>query len=73
MSEQPPFPGAAAIAAATSLHETLKAANPSLERESALCATCQAAIGQSNWSTGQHWSTGQSQQSTLIKTEKMVK
>ena len=36
-------------------------------------ATCQAAIGQSNWSTGQHWSTGQSQQSTLVKTAKMVK
>ena len=35
-------------------------ANPSLERESALCATCQAAIGQSNWSTSQLWSTGQS-------------
>ena len=29
-----------AVAAPTSLHETLNAANPSLERESALCATC---------------------------------
>jgi len=34
---------------------------------------CQAAIGQSNWSTGQHWSTGKIQQSTLVKTAKMVK
>jgi len=42
-----------------------------LEREHSV--TCQAAIGQSNWSTGQHWSTGQSQQSTLGKTAKMVK
>jgi len=42
-----------------------------LEREHS--ATCQAAIGQSNWSTGQHWSNGQSQQSTLVKTAKMVK
>jgi len=34
------------------------AANPSLERESALYTTCQAVIGQSNWSTGQlvNWS-----------------
>ena len=56
MLEQPPFAGAAAIAAATSLHETLNAANPSLERESALCATCQAAIGQSKWSTLVNWS-----------------
>jgi len=38
-----------------------------------LCATCQAAIGQSNWSAGQLWSNGQSQQSTLVKTAKMVK
>jgi len=44
-----------------------------LERESALCATCQHLIGQSNWSTGQLWSTGQSQQSTLVKTANMVK
>jgi len=36
-------------------------------------ATCQATIGQSNWSTGQLWSNGQSQQSTLVKTAKMVK
>jgi len=34
-----------AIAVATSLHETLNAANPNLERESALCATCQYLIG----------------------------
>ncbi|QCD78652.1 hypothetical protein DEO72_LG1g2288 [Vigna unguiculata] len=33
-------------------------------------ATCQHLIGQSNWS---NWSTGQSQQSTLVKTAKMVK
>ncbi|QCE00037.1 hypothetical protein DEO72_LG7g1323 [Vigna unguiculata] len=31
--------------------------------ERVLCATCQRLIGQSNWSTGQLWSTGQSQQS----------
>jgi len=73
MSEQLPFAGAAAIAAATSLHETLNAANPSLKRESALYAMCQHLVGQSNWSTGQLWSTGQSQQSTLVKTAKMVK
>jgi len=36
-------------------------------------ATCQHLIGQSNWSTGQLWSTGQSQQSTLVKTANMVK
>jgi len=46
--------------------------NPN-SRERKCTATCQAAIGQSNWSTGQHWSTGQSQQSTLVKTAKMVK
>jgi len=56
VSEQPPFAGAAAIAGATSLHETLNAANPSMERESALCATCQVAIAQSNWSTLVNWS-----------------
>jgi len=65
--------GGAAAPSSTSLHETLNAANPSLERESALCATCQHLIGQSNWSTGQLWSTGQSQQSTLVKTANMVK
>jgi len=36
-------------------------ANPNFGES--LCVTCQAAIGQSNWSTGQHWSNGQSQQS----------
>ena len=36
-------------------------------------ATCQHLIRQSNWSTGQLWSTGQSQQSTLVKTANMVK
>ena len=41
--------------------------------ERVLCATCQRLIGQSNWSTGQLWSTGQSQQSTLVKTANMVK
>jgi len=35
--------------------------------------TCQAVIEQSNWSTSQHWSIGQSQQSTLLKTAKLVK
>ena len=47
-----------AIAAATSLHETLNAANPSLERESALCATCQHLIGSQLvklWSKVQKW------------------
>ncbi|QCD83039.1 hypothetical protein DEO72_LG2g3382 [Vigna unguiculata] len=41
--------------------------------ESVLCATRQRLIGHSNWSTGQLWSTGQSQQSTLVKTANMVK
>ena len=35
------------------------AANPN-SGERLLCATCQHLIGQSNWSTGQLWSTGQS-------------
>jgi len=48
--------GAAPVRAAKGVHETLNAANPSLERESALCTTCQAAIGQSNWSTLVNWS-----------------
>jgi len=62
MSEQPPRRKSdhravsRVVAAPTSLHETLNAANPSLERESALYATCQHLIGSqlvklwSNWS-----------------------
>jgi len=46
-------------------------ANPNSGKS--LCATCQTAIGQSNWSTGELWSNGQSQQSTMVKTAKMVK
>ena len=81
--------GAAVAPSSTSLHETLNAANPSLERESALCATCQHLIGSQTLvklvNTGQLvkvnsqlWSksavnSGQSQQSTLVKTAKMVK
>jgi len=36
--------GAAPVRVAKGVHETLNVANPCLERESALCVTCQAAI-----------------------------
>jgi len=36
-------------------------------------ATCQHLIGQSNWSALVNWSSGQSQQSTLVKTANIVK
>jgi len=58
---QPPLPSAA-----QPRDEGGRGRNPN-SRERVLCATCQRLIGQSNWSTGQ------SQQSTLVKTANMVK
>jgi len=62
--EQPPLPSAA-----QPREEGGRGRNPN-SGERVLCATCQHLIGQS---TGQLWSTGQSQQSTLVKTANMVK
>ena len=70
--------GAAAIAVSHAvnrhchLHLHCICRNPNFG-ERKCTATCQHLIGQSNWSTGQFWSTGQSQQSTLVKTANMVK